>query len=337
MGATGNRICFSDTGAARPGRAGRRWLLPAAVLASLSHGQARAQLIGRYFPANIPAYEDWFATVDTSGVGDQQVTGERVGSFIIQPTFTEGIGYDSDPSGRPSGAGSADLSSSGVVTVTSDWSRNALGAALTVNDVRYFSQPTFDYTTWTASAGGAIDYGDDEIRLGYIHVNSVTLPTDAGTFGLTAPITNQIDDFRVSDTIGPGPLTLVPAVVGDLYRFSAPPGELAGLEQGVSNRNVVTPSITANYQFAGGHNLVVVLSDEYGTYPGGNTGGFTPNYNDVSLLAGIEYRQSALFAYRALVGYEERFLQGNGHAGGTISAPAAELDAIWRRPPPGRA
>jgi hypothetical protein len=306
----------------------------AVVLAVLPAGVARAQLIDRYFPANIPAYQDWTANLDTTGVGDEQPTGVRTGGFIIQPTIDESFGYDSNPAGKPSGPSTPTLVSSGSVTATSDWSRNALGAALTYNDTRYLDQPALSFTTWSAAAGGAIEYGDDEIRLGYIHVNSVTLPTDTGTFGITAPITNAVDDVRVSDTIGPGPLTVEPALVGELYRFSAnaadagAPGAMA-TSLNLPNRDVVTPSLTVGYDFAGGHNLLLVLNDEYVTYPNGNAASGTPNYNDASVLVGIEYRQSALFVYRALVGYEDRFQQGNSKNGGSIATPNAELDAIW--------
>ncbi len=305
------------------------------LLAALPHGNASAQVLDRYYPANIPAYQDWFAGLDTTGAGTSyQPLGIRAGSFIINPSMSEGIGYDSDPAGIAGGAGSADIRSSAAVTVNSDWSRNAFDIDLSVDDTRYLEQPSRSFTTWTASAGGTVDYGDDQIRLGYAHVNGVSLPTDAGTFGLTAPITDQVDDLRVSDTIGPGPLTLVPALTGQLYRFSSPSGPELLSELGAFDRDVVTPSVTAGYQFAGGHNILAILSDNYVTYGSSAGAGGSldrpPNYNDVSILVGIEYHQSALFVYRALIGYEERFSQGIGKfGGGTISAPAAELDLIW--------
>jgi len=319
-------------------RTRKAWLAPALLLFVVPPSKARAQLIDRYFPANIPAYQDWTANLDTTGVGDEQPTGVRTGGFVIQPTINESFGYDTNPSGKPSGPGSAVLGSTGSATVSSDWSRNALDAAFTYNDTRDLNLPQLSYTTWSAAAGGAIQYGDDEIRLGYIHVNSVSLPTDTGTFGLTAPVTNAVDDVRLSDTIGPGPLTLEPALVGQLYRFSAmagtaiPAGTIAsplGQLANLSNRDVITPSLTVGYEFAGGHNLILVVNDENVSYPNGSAAAGTPNYNDVSVLVGIEYRQSALFVYRALVGYEDRFLQGNGKAGGSIASPSAELDAIW--------
>jgi hypothetical protein len=299
------------------------------ALTALLHGQAHAQLLERYYPANVPAYQDWFATVDTSGVGDAyQPNGVRVGSFVIRPSVTEGFGYDSNLTGTAAGLSSPEITSDGAITIDSDWSRDSFHAAVLANDVRYLDYPNRSFTSWTASTGGTIDYGDDKIGVGYAHVNSVTLPTDVGNFGAQAPITGQVDDFRISDTIGPGRFTLVPAVTGDLYSFSTN-AALRSAAQNLVNRDVVNASLTAGYAFAGGHNLLVILDDSQVGYGSGAPGIRPPDYNDVSLLAGIEFRQSALFSYRALVGYETRFLNGHPKAGDTITAPAAELDVIW--------
>jgi hypothetical protein len=301
-----------------------------AALTALPHGQAHAQLLERYYPANVPAYQDWFATVDTSGVGDAyQPNGVRVGSFVIRPSVTEGFGYDSNLTGTPAGLSSPDVKSDGAITLDSDWSRDSFHVAVLADDVRYLNYPNRSYTSWTASTGGTIDYGDDKIGVAYAHLNTVTLPTDVGNFGVQGPITGQVDDLRISDTIGPGRFTLVPAVTGDLYSFSTTGGPRAAAAQTLVNRDVVNASLTAGYEFAGGHNLLVILDDSEVGYGSGAPGIRPPNYNDVSLLAGIEFRQSALFSYRALVGYETRFLNGHPKSGDTITAPAAELDVIW--------
>jgi hypothetical protein len=323
---------FRHSGSGAPGnlqpRSRRYLLVPVALLAVGVATQAHAQLLERYFPANVPAYQDWFATLDTSGVGDAySPLGVRAGSFIIQPSITEGIGYDSNITGTAAAAGSPLLHSNGSVSIDSDWARNSVNAAVTVDDTRYFDDQRQSFTSWTATAGGTIEYADDKIGLGYAHLNTVSLPTDVGTFGLTRPVTGAVDDVRISDTLGPGPLVVVPALDGQIYRFSSSGGESAAA-QGLFDRNQLTGSVTAGYEFAGGHNVIVVLNDSSVAYQGSGNGR-PADYNDASILAGLEYRQSALFVYRALVGYEERFASGGGRQGGTISAPAAELDLIW--------
>ena len=291
---------------------------------------ANAQLIEKYYPANVPAYQDWLAGAQDAGPDEGYAPlGVRLGNVIVRPEVTEGLGYDSNLTGTSGGAASALVQSNGAVTLDTDWSRNALDASITVQDTRYLDVPSRSFTNWTASAGGDLVYGQDDIRAGYAHIVSVSLPTDVGTFGLAQPVSNQVDDLRVSDTLGPGPLILVPALVGQLYRFSPLTGGTLPASLGLSNRETITGSITAGYSFAGGHNLVVLASDTGGFYDRSTQAGLPENYNDLSILAGLEYRQSAVWAYRALVGYEMRDAKGRAVAGSHVSAPAAELDVIW--------
>ena len=334
----GRRVTFRAAGVPRARRGvdstrqhglAATWVLYAMLLAVLPLCGARGQgqVLDRYFAANVPAYQDWFANLDTTGVGNAfEPLGWRAGTFVFHPSVSEGFGFDSNPAGTSAAHGSTVLDSSGAISLDSNWARDAVNAAVTVDDQRYFDDPRQSFTTWTASAGSTVEYGDDQIRLGYAHLNSVTLPTDVGNFGLAAPITNVVDDLRVSDTIGTGRFTLVPGVIGQLYRFSGNGSEAAADQ--LFDRDAVTGSLTAGYQFAGGHNLLLVLNDSEVDYHQGD-GLPPPNYNDLSVLGGIEYRQSALLVYRALIGYEERFLAGHGANGGTITAPSAELDVIW--------
>ncbi|MEJ0045767.1 MAG: outer membrane beta-barrel protein [Rhodospirillales bacterium] len=74
----------------------------------------------------------------------------------------------------------------------------------------------------------------------------------------------------------------------------------------------------------------MIVSDSDVTYDSGGPGRRIADYNDASVLAGIEYRQSAVFVYRALAGYEVRLPYGTGLDVATLTAPAAELDLIWQ-------
>jgi hypothetical protein len=307
-------------------------VFPASLAIGLP-GAAHAQLLDRYYPANVPAYQDWAqqaAPQENDSIYGP--LGVRVGSFVIEPNVTEAIGYDSNPFGIAGGKGSADNNLSGSVAVNSDWARNSINAALSVDRVDYFSYPGQSYTTWAATAGGVVNYGDDVIQAGYSHLNAVTLPTDVGTFGVAQPITDQVDDFRISDTIGPGRVTFVPAIVGEIDRFTSQGGQGAqsAAAAGLFDLDTLDTSLTAGYEFSGGHNALVVLSNTLGDYVGGQATLRPANYDDVSAMAGLEYRQSALLLYRALVGYEVRSPIGAGIYNKTIAAPAAELDVIWK-------
>jgi hypothetical protein len=176
-----------------------------------------------------------------------------------------------------------------------------------------------------------VSYAEDQIDIGYSHVNGVSLPTDVGSFGLQGPIIDQVDDLRVSDTIGPGPLILVPSLDGQLYRFSQVANAVpTNVQQDLFDRNGITGSLTAGYEFAGGHNVVLIISDSQVGYQNSKQTFRPADYNDVSVLGGIEYQQSALLSYRALVGYEQRSPTSSGLPHGPVSAPAGELDVIWK-------
>jgi len=304
------------------------WFIVPALVAARP---ANAQLLGRYFPANIPAYQDWGISASTPQSGDDNsAQGILAGSFVISPNITESLGYNSNPFAAPVSRGTAESDTSGAVSINSNWARNAVNAAFTVERMQYLSFPAQSVTNWTASAGSVIDYADDEIDIGYSHIEGVTLPTDIGSFGLQQPVIDQVDDLRFSDTIGPGPLILVPALVGQIYTFNTVGGGQSMVGQDLFNRDEISGSITAGYAFSGGHNIIVVVNDKQVGYTSGQLPQRPADYNDVSILAGIEYQQSALWAYRALVGYEVAHSTSSGAERGTISAPAAELDIIWK-------
>jgi hypothetical protein len=301
-----------------------------AVSNLLIAGAARAQVLDRYFPANIPAYQDWAEA--TSGppidLGYAPV-GIRVGEFIIYPSLTESVGYYTNPFGDPKGNPTATEETSAAVSANSNWARNSLNANLNVSNTQYLKYSE-SFTDWTTAVGGTIQVADNILEFGYVHVSAVQLPTTFGAFAQTRPVDEQNDDLRASYTMGTGRISLVPALQGDLYGFSASgvgTNDSVGA-QGLYNRNSLTASLTANLQFAGGHNLLAILSDSVVQYGGGSVQR-PANYNDISFLVGIEYRSSAVLAYRALIGYEDRIPTGRGITDQTLAAPTAELDVLW--------
>ena len=305
-------------------------VLAACALACLAP-DARAQLLDRYFPANVPAYQDWAQAAAPQATDSiYGPLGVRVGSFQIDPSLIEGIGYDTNPVGSGNAKGSALVGSDGTIAVNSLWARNGINAAFTADRSDYLSDPRQSYTSWSATVGGLLQYADDQIQGGYSHVNAVSLPTDVGTFGATQPITDQVDDFRLSDTIGPGRVTFVPALVADIYRFSGTGNNVGANNQGLFDSDAVTTSLTAGYEFASGHNALILISNTIADYTTGEAAFRPASYDDVSVMAGLEYRQSAVLLYRVLVGYEERAPTGSGIDRGTLAAPAAEVDVIWR-------
>jgi hypothetical protein len=309
-------------------RAGGMAVLAASNL--LIAGAAQAQVLDRYFPANVPAYQDWAEA--TSGppvdLGYAPV-GIHFGDFIVYPSLTERLGYSTNPFGAPNGVPSATEQTNASITANSNWSRNSLNAYVNVSNTQYlrYSQ---SFTDWTISLGSTIQVADNMLEFGYVHVSAVQLPTTFGAFAQTQPVDEQDDDLRASYTFGSGRISLVPALQGDVYRFGATSvGSNDSAEaQGLYGRDALTTSLTANLQFAGGHNLLAILSDSVVQY-GGRSAQRPANYNDISFLVGIEYRSSAVLAYRALVGYEDRMSTSRGVTDQTLAAPTAELDVLW--------
>jgi hypothetical protein len=73
--------------------------------------------------------------------------------------------------------------------------------------------------------------------------------------------------------------------------------------------------------------LVGVLRDAEASYTAIPIGTPTRDFNDVSLLAGIDYEATGFLRYRLLVGYETRTFTSAAYK--TISAPIVEGSVIW--------
>jgi hypothetical protein len=320
----------------RHGRLPRRihpvWVVAAAASHATFCKTAQAQLLDRYYPANVGAYQDWAASTTGAQIDQGYAPlGIRLGDFIISPTADIGIGYETDPFATANATASAVLQTDATLRASSDWARNSVSAYLAVDNSRYINLGR-SVTDWTAAAGSRIQVAEDVIDLGYAHINAVALPTDIGAFGQPRAVVEQNDDLRASYTIGVGRISLVPALQGDIFTFGLGGGGGGALPEGdgLFDRDALTASLTANYQFAGGHNLVAILSDSVVRYGGGQSPLRPADYNDSSFLVGIEYKSSALLTYRALVGYEERIPTGHGTTDSTLGAPAAELDVIYK-------
>jgi hypothetical protein len=288
---------------------------------------AHAQLLDRYLPANVPGYQDWIASASAAQTDlGYAPLGVRLGNIILQPSVTESFGYETAPFGAVNG-GTAIEQTDAALTMNSDWTHNSVNGALNVTNVQ-FLKPGLSFTNWTAGAGGTLQIVGNTLELGYAHITAVELPTDFGAFAQTAPVQDQDDDFRARYTIGSGRISLEPAVEADIYRFGSYTGPGVAATQGLFDRNSLTASITGNYELSGGHNLLLIVSDSIAQFAGSSP--LRPaNYNDISVLFGLEYRASAILSYRALVGYEERNATSQGTFDSTLAAPAAELDVIW--------
>ena len=100
-----------------------------------------------------------------------------------------------------------------------------------------------------------------------------------------------------------------------------------GYDQSYRNRVILTPGVIATYEFATRRSVVFVVKNSTGFFSIGTS--FFPkrNFNDMSVLGGLDYDLNGLFRLRALAGYESRSFSSNTYQ--TISSPVAELSLIY--------
>ncbi len=301
-----------------------------------------------YFPDGIPGQADEpGVTVLTRARPDYDPLGIREGAFMIRPTEDEQIGYNSNVVGGLFEAkGSSELESSAGVSVNSDYSRNNIGFSAGVTNDTYFDLPRFNQTSYNASLGGALNLGRDTLNGSISYLNAYENPYDIGAFGqgtqteLNSPLNFSDSDFRVSYDTTFGRFTITPNVDYQLIRFAS--GDFltyndgvvtnnlsgGGLNQRLRDRNILQGGFIGRYEFSPGRDVVVVVNgnyDHYSNNPPSDIGAV--DNTGATALAGIDYQVNGVITVRALVGYQERFYNGNQY--GNQGAPIGEADVTW--------
>jgi hypothetical protein len=162
----------------------------------------------------------------------------------------------------------------------------------------------------------------------------------------TNPIPYTLDDVRASYATQFGRFGLTPAVDFEhlsfsnlkLYSINGVPvpapvgGTVAGvpISQSYRDRDILEGSVTGRYEFAPLRDALLVVRDVNTDYNSSQAADFGParSSNAVEVLAGLDYVASAIWRYRALVGYEVRDF--NSAAYKAHSAPIAEANVIWQ-------
>lgn len=292
-------------------------------------GPAFAQaLIDQAIPLDIPGIAiEPGVTVTSRRRPDYEYSGVRLGSYVVIPELSESVGYDDNVLGTRRKQGSVLVQTRGDVQATSDLSRYAVSARLTVNDNRYLSQSRQSYTNWTAQVGGAYEIGRDTVALAYSHVNQTQTPRDLNAPLLDSAIAYRIDTVRAGYRTAFNRLALRPELLVSLYDFDN--GTVAGqpYRQDYRNRVVIGPSVTASYELAPRRDLVLVVRNLTASYSTRPAGFINRDFNDTSVLGGLDYEADGLLRYRVLAGYEVR--QFNSPTLKPIQAPIAEASVIY--------
>jgi hypothetical protein len=311
---------------ARPAAsAARRGVLLAGALCCLAGG-ARAQLLERYEPAGVPGYPDWF----TDGVKTAPDTGYEAlpvhaGDLEIDPALTESAGDDSNVLNSTHPRESAFVQTSPSLHAGTTWAVDAIDVSLHADDMRYLDEPAQSTTSWTASAGGRLDLGEDKATLAFTHADTFSLPTEVGSFGFLLPIQTVIEDGRAGYEWHLGQLTLSPFV--DVASYLNSGGGIAGADLRRDDRIAYTVTLALAYAVSPDMSLVLISSDTAARFDTTLPGTPTLNYNDSSVLLGLDAHPDGVLRYRALIGYEFLTYDAAGLSG--ASTPAAELDVVW--------
>src|SRR5262249_25039589 len=125
--------------------------------------------------------------------------GARTGSFVLHPQVDEGLGYDSNIFGSGNRApGSWLVGTHPSLLVGTDWSPNSIGAYVGASALRYLDQPRQSYTDWTASLGGAVSVGRDQLTVAAAHLQLHQPRTDLDALPSDTPVAYQVNDVRAS-------------------------------------------------------------------------------------------------------------------------------------------
>ncbi|MGI4955413.1 MAG: outer membrane beta-barrel protein [Janthinobacterium lividum] len=251
----------------------------------------------------------------------------RVGSLVLRPELVSSTGYDDNVLGRPRAVGSVLQVTQSALDVRTDWSRHGVFANVTVEDNQFFDQPRQSYTNWAASAGGRYDIGRDTASVNFYHQNLNQTPRDLNSASIDSSIAYRVDTVQAAYNAVFNRISVQPAVQVSMYNFDD--GIVGGqvYRQAFRNRTVATPNVTVNYEVAPRRNLVAVVRNAVASYRTPDTGGFVRDFNDTSVLGGLDYQGPGPWRYRALIGYERRVFSSAAFR--TIQAPIAELSVNY--------
>ena len=287
-----------------------------------------AQYLGTYFPAGVPGYgEERGVTVLSRVQPLFQAPGVRLGAFTIRPQLSEAFGYDTNPIGFSSSPGSWLLQTSPGLALNSNWSRNSLGAAFSLDNYRYFNTTNQSRTDWTASVGGGYTIGSSDLTLAYSHLSLHQSATDVGAVPSATPVPYQVNDLRAGYTFDVRRLSFTPNIDVRSYNFENTTIEGVSASQQYRDRVGVTGGVTTRYNLSELRNLVFVVQgvDSHYTHP--QLGQPTNNSKSFLALAGLDYESSGALRYQVLVGLEYRSYQSRSFK--NEIAPIAQAGVIW--------
>jgi O-antigen/teichoic acid export membrane protein len=290
---------------------------------------ARADDIADYFPPGVPGYDTWRGVTVASRLHPlTDPPGIHAGDFLIRPALEEGIGYDDNVLGGTRRQGSWDVVTRPSVLIGSDWSRDSVGAYLSLDDTRYLELPRQDRTDWTASLGGAIDIGRDRLSLAVSHMSLHESRTDIDAIAADAPIAYRLDDARAAYALNLNRLSVTPNIDVSAYRYQATTILGVPTSQASRDRDVVRGGLTLRYELAPDRGLLLLTRATGTRYTVAQPGSPSRDSTGYEMLAGLDYDYDGIWRWRLLAGWEQRDFAARRQYG-AHAAPIVEAGAIW--------
>jgi hypothetical protein len=289
---------------------------------------AFADLVDAYFPPGILSTAPGVGVTVTSRERPKtDRLGIRVGSFIFRPEVGVAGGVDSNPLFQAHGPASTFAETTGSLGVTSNWSRDNVGALLTFDDTRYFGVARQDTTNWSFSFAKSFDFGADRLTLSATHLALHQTARDLNTGALDEPGAYSVDNLRMEYKADRGDFTFLPRVQFTRYQYDDI--SIGGVRQSQKyrNRNILDGELTTKYAMALLRDFAVVLRGASIQYDTARPGQPRPDANVLSALVGVDHATSAVWRYRLLVGVQAR--QAQSSAVKSRTEPIAEANVIW--------
>lgn len=292
------------------------------------YGPARAQLLDQYIPPDISGLStEPSVTVLSRARPLYDSLGTRIGNFTIRPELNESLGYATNATATAKPHGSAVVETNAGVQAVYDHSGASGAAELSVDDVRYPSARAQSFTNWTASIGGSYEVGRDLLIASFEHLNLTQTVQDLDVPQLDQALAYEVNTVRLGYRFVLNRIFIQPNLT--VSDFSYENGTARGVTylQNYRDRTVYTPAVTVGYQLFPQASAIVVLRDAIGQYGQTSSSPFRRDFNDVSVLGGIDYNPAGLVRYRVLAGYEVRSFVSAAYK--SISSPVVEASVIW--------
>ncbi len=182
-------------------------------------------------------------------------------------------------------------------------------------------------TNWTASLGGTLAVGRDQLTVSVAHLSLHQARTELDALPSDAPVAYQVDDVRVGYTIALDRFSVTPSVAFSAYRYDATTIHGVPASQAYRDRDVVQGVVTTRYELSPQRNLLLVTRALGTHYVEPQPGVPTRDSTGYQVLVGLGDDADAVWRYRVLLGWEVRAFRASQYS--THQAPIAEAALIW--------